>query len=113
MLKFRQMIERRVVRRVVSRLLDAGYLIEVDDPDVGPENKPTLHETLKDVVPHLFLMDDDRIWVHEKTYRSAIGWVYFVYGNDGWDVINDYTTNLEDVMKPVNDHADKLEELFG
>ena len=30
-----------------------------------------------------------------------------VYGNDGWDVVNDYTVNLESVMKRANLIADK------
>ncbi len=38
-----------------------------------------------------------------------IGWVRFIYGNDGWDVISDYTTNLEPVMKLVQPLIDRLE----
>jgi hypothetical protein len=34
--------------------------------------------------------------------------VRFVYGNDGYDVINDYTVDLEDVLKSVNEYADRM-----
>jgi hypothetical protein len=29
-------------------------------------------------------------------------------GNNGWDVISDYTVNLEKVLKPINEYADSL-----
>jgi hypothetical protein len=116
-LKFRQMLERRIVRRVMSGLLNAGYLIEVYDPEVyNPKiKKPTLHETLKDVVPDLFSCDNEMVYVHERQYRSAVGWVHFIYGNgnNGLDVIHDYSTNLEPQLKPVMDYVDTLQDRFG
>jgi len=30
------------------------------------------------------------------------------YGNDGWDVISDYTTNLEDTLAPLNKWCQEL-----
>ena len=38
-----------------------------------------------------------------------LGWVWFVYGNDGYDVISDYTANekIEALMVNVNKLADK------
>jgi hypothetical protein len=45
----------------------------------------------------------------DKDDRDAHGWVRFVYGNDGWDVVSDYTTNLEPHMK----NADKLADYYG
>jgi hypothetical protein len=41
------------------------------------------------------------------------GWVRFIFGNSGWDAISDYTTNFEDVLKPVLELSDKLCEKFG
>jgi len=41
------------------------------------------------------------------------GWVYFVYGNDGWDVVSDYTTNLEAVLKGSGELAERLEAEYS
>jgi hypothetical protein len=40
-------------------------------------------------------------------------WIHVIYGNgdDGLDVISDYTTNLEDVLKPVFDWIRTVEEI--
>jgi len=35
--------------------------------------------------------------------------VYFVLGNSGWDVISDYTTNLEALLAGANALAESLE----
>ena len=61
-----------------------------------------------------FVGDDCHIFVHEATGDlledgkiNSIGWVYLVFGNDGWDVISDYTTNLEFLMGEalkISDH---------
>jgi hypothetical protein len=51
-----------------------------------------------------FAGDDCHIFVHASEGEilienriNSIGWVYCVFGNDGWDVISDYTTNLDDL----------------
>lgn len=33
--------------------------------------------------------------------QHARSFVRFIYGNSGWDVVNDYGMSLEDVLKPV------------
>ena len=40
------------------------------------------------------------------------GWVYLVYGNDGWDVLADYTVNLGPSMQPANELSDQILEAF-
>ena len=35
-------------------------------------------------------------------------WVWFVYGNDGWDVVCDYTINLESIIDPIIEYACNL-----
>ena len=34
-----------------------------------------------------------------------------IYGNDGWDVVNDYTTNLEPLLAGATAEADRLEAM--
>ena len=53
--------------------------------------------------------DDDYLTVYRPDALSC-GWVgvRFIYGNDGYDVICDYTMSLESVLTPVNQLADEL-----
>jgi hypothetical protein len=53
----------------------------------------------------MFKTDQEHIRVFRD--NEQIGWVFFVYGNDGWDVVNDYTTNLEFIMQCANKIADQ------
>ena len=41
----------------------------------------------------------------------SIGWVYFVLGNDGYDVISDYLASslIESLVKGANELATKIE----
>ena len=36
------------------------------------------------------------------------GWVRLVFGNSGWDLISDYSVNLEEFLKPVDEIAKLL-----
>jgi hypothetical protein len=100
-------IEQRIARLTVKTLLAAGYALRVDN---GCDDElPTARFT--DATAALAAMgetDDERVFAFKS--GEPAGWVYFVYGNDGWDVINDYTTNLDDALAPVLAYIDKLTE---
>lgn len=105
-------IERDVVLMTVSALLSAGYAVGTDQ---AGEQDPAEHACMGLIAPikaELMDVDSERVYVFpvsdDGKIGDAIGWVYFVYGNDGYDVISDYTTNLEDVLKPVNDYTDAI-----
>lgn len=96
-------IERRIVRKVVRDSLAAGFALSVDDGGneiAGPYTKTG------DLYKALMETDDDRL-IFIKDGKE-VGWVRFVYGNDGWDVISDYTVNLEEVLKGANELSEKL-----
>lgn len=102
----RQAIERRIALAVVEAALHAGYLISVDNGE--DETLRSAHKSA--ILNAMFLTDEDRLYIWNGTER--LGWVYLVYGNDGWDVINDYTTNLDDlhIMDEANRLSDKYQE---
>ncbi len=105
--KFRQMIERRIAEEVITQALAAGFLISVED---GEEITLKKSRGKAKILEAMFTTDEDRLYFTKPGQKEGdSGWVYFVYGNDGWDVINDYTTNLEEMMKPVNALIDKIE----
>lgn len=98
----RRAVERRIVKRVVKAAFAAGYTLKVDDGedvlelnDVASVNKV------------MFSVDDENLLVFKD--KRKIGRVYFVYGNDGTDVICDYTTNLEAMLADATAFADRLD----
>lgn len=46
------------------------------------------HQNIKDIT----IVRYERLYVFKPGEKKPFAWVYFVYGNDGWDVISDYTT---------------------
>ena len=86
--KMRQIVEHEIAEAVVAELLKADYALLVDIGD--GETAPSVSWTL--IIKELFAGDDARLYAHKD--GKYFGWVYFVFGNDGWDVISDYTTNL-------------------
>jgi len=110
MLRTRQKIERQIVKKTIGELLAAGYGLGVADPDDDEwliENSTDADAVMKE----LMAADEEHLYVYRDGKR--IGWVYFVYGNSGWDVISDYTVNLEPVMKIVGELEDELEKKYA
>jgi hypothetical protein len=107
-LETRIMIEKRIARRVVRDLLAAGYELTVDNG--GDEAEIPWSRDFKTVVGAMFATDEETLVARKEGGRS---FVYFVYGNDGWDVVNDYGVSLEPVMAPINAYADTLCERYA
>ena len=55
----------------------------------------------------MFSTDEDYLYVHKG--KEKAGWVRFIYGESGWDVICDYTTNLESLMVEPNKISNKAQ----
>jgi hypothetical protein len=102
-------IEKKIAKAVVREAIKLGYTFEIDNGgDFGEEIKTTHEsETLKE----MFATDQDELYLIKDGKKA--GWVYFVYGNDGYDVISDYTVNLEDLLKPAIALASKLESQYA
>lgn len=96
-------IERKICRRAIRELRKAGYTLRIHSGDdwetttAAPENK---------LMRAMFNLDE--AWLIAFKDGRQCGWVRLVFGNDGWDVISDYSMNLEEALKPVNDYADGL-----
>lgn len=104
-------VERHIVRKTVKALLDAGYMLNVNNGGDGPElEQPTLSSV--DIIVALAETDSEHLLVYHgptvPAHGKSAGWVFFVYGNDGYDVISDYTVNLEPAIQPVLDYAETL-----
>lgn len=103
----RMRIEKEIVLKAVKDALDKGYLISIDN---GGEDFELAHSAdFKEIKKSLFLTDEERIYIEQKLPSISMGWIYCVYGNDGYDVISDYTTNLEELLKGAHAIAAKYE----
>jgi hypothetical protein len=99
--------ERRIARAVVKDLTRAGWFLAIHDG--GAQTiKPTQDRAA--VLRAMFTTDEDYILAFQSAdARRHSGMVRFVYGNDGWDVISDYTCALESDMRAALAVVDKLE----
>jgi hypothetical protein len=102
-IKARARMEASIVLRLLETLIAAGYSVSVDDGDGDAQSG-----TVEKLAGIIFSVDASLVEVCRG--RKWIGTVSLVLGNDGWDVISDYTTSLEDIIKPANDYADRLAE---
>ena len=96
-IKMRQLVEREIAHQVIVDLLKAGYLLGVYDGE-----EVTIHHSKDAKKIEAALFTTDGIFVYtkgdDKKDSRPQYWVRLVYGNDGWDVINDYTVHLEPVI---------------
>ena len=103
----RQRIEREIVTAVVQAAHEQGFTFMINNGGDDDEEIATsgIEETLKE----MFATDEERLFLVKD--GRWFGWVLFVYGNDGWDVISDYTTKLDDIGLLKN--AEKISEKYS
>lgn len=99
--EMRRRVEREIVRRFVDDALAAGYRLAVslergfdlDEMLLGSTDpQRIMDEAFADDDCHLFVQPQQGPTTEEGAVVS-LGWVYLVFGNDGWDVVCDYSAN--------------------
>lgn len=99
-------VEGRIARKVIKIALQQSCLISVHD---GEEITVRKSKDAKAIEAAMFTTDEDFLIIHDKDGKR-IGQINFVYGNDGWDVISDYSTFLDiPIMEEVNAWIEKNE----
>lgn len=105
--KMRQEVERKIVTAAVDQALAAGFYLNVDN---GGDDLELRQPTNKrhEILEALFASDEDRLHYFklDGVLFRPTGWAFFVYGNDGWDVLSDYTVHLEPHLTEANKIAD-------
>lgn len=101
-------IEKRIVKKVVEDALAAGYDVSVHN---GGDDYEYTGTDKKRILEELFACDEEWLCLHKN--GKYVGQVYFIYGNDGYDVICDYSVSLNDVLKGANELANKLANQYG
>lgn len=95
--------ELKIVHAILTEAHKNGYDVVIWDS----EEAVFLHNDHNQEIDYCFNLDEAQLVLKEN--NREIGWIYLVFGNDGYDVISDYTTNLESFLKPVFELVDKIE----
>jgi hypothetical protein len=92
-------IEAKLVRKVVRALAKAGHPVS----SVWDGVETTSVRTERDIMEQVFNLDEAFLQTEDDN------WVRLTMGNE-WDVITDYTTDLEAALQPVSDYIDKHQQ---
>lgn len=96
-------IEQKIIRRAVTDILGKGYKISLYD---GGEFTVKRSTDLNLILNATQTTDRDMLKVYDGD--ELIGTIILIYGNDGHDVIADYSLSLEEVLKGAGLLADEL-----
>lgn len=91
----RALLELEIVHGLIDAAETHGYFFRVEEE---PRAK-----SAEDLIYQLFDLDDATLLVFDG--GKEIGWIRLVFGNSGYDLISDYSTNLESFLSPVNEMA--------
>ena len=116
----RQLIERTIIRCTVRTILAAqaeggpAYTISVYD---GEETPLARSRDLNAIMAAIMSTDGDALLVRRAIVPSSdrryyVGAINLLYGNDGYDVIADYSVSLDDLLKVPNALAEVLGDLL-
>lgn len=110
-------IEKRIVRRFVKDAIAKGYRLgvslergyDVEDMLLGSSDvEKIMAEAFAGDEAHIFVQPGEGELVTGDGQVVSEGWVFIVLGNDGYDVISDYTVNLESLLTNANQLAERL-----
>lgn len=101
-----------VAAKIVRRALDLGYVVSVNDSE---EFTIKRSDNYQDIINALQTTDDDYLHFYKAGSRNRTGWVHLVYGNDGIDVVSDYTVSdaMDQILSTANAMNDKVEKQFN
>lgn len=97
--------ERLIVRTLIAAVQLAGWtLYAVNDGEASPAAQTA------DRAIELGCNLDGCHLMFEREGRGEYSWVYLIFGNgnDGLDVVSDYTTNLEDPVTSIDAFIEQL-----
>lgn len=94
-----RIIEEKITQKVIELAIAAGFELRVND---GEETVTPRTQDKGVLFGAMFSTDEDYLLFYMPGVKKRVGWVMFVYGNDGTDVISDYSTSLDDLMIVVD-----------
>jgi hypothetical protein len=118
--KMRQEVERKIVGQFVKDALAAGYRLAVslergydrDEMLIGSTNfDKIMEEAFAGDESHIFIQPKEGPTTTAEGQCISEGWVFCVMGNDGWDVISDYSAN--ELTEKLLAEANKVSEQYA
>lgn len=103
--KARIALEKRIASKIVHAALAHDWSVSTNDGESWNINKS---RKFPEIMASLFTTDEDGLYFFDDQGRRT-GWVILIYGNEGYDVVSDYSTRIEAMMAPINDYADKFD----
>ncbi|MGY3428588.1 hypothetical protein [Bradyrhizobium canariense] len=89
-------IDREIATKVVDALITDGYSITCDLQDLEPE---FVRSTDRDgILEYMWQMEWVEMNVHKENLR---GWLRLIFGENGFDLVQDYTVDLEHIVEPI------------
>lgn len=106
-MRIRQQAEREIVRATIEAVIKHVYLLHSVDNGEDITEVRTVDEAME----LAFACDEAYInFRSPQITQHIVAWIYIVLGNEGWTVISDYTTNLDDAIKDTDALVEAWEE---
>jgi len=108
--------ERAIAERLVTDALAQGFQVSVNDGEGWVLKRSTDVEA---VMAALFSTDEDYIRIRKDGEQSSVGTFTLIYGNDGWDVIADWSysaeteAQMEQIQRGASELATAIEMKYG
>ena len=99
----RQRIEKAVINALLITAIQQGYTVSVDNGEYISTKRST---DRKVILADLMACDEESLILHKDNKRAR---VFLVYGNDGWDVIVDYSLSIEHLMESAERVSDAIQ----
>jgi hypothetical protein len=104
----RHEIKFAIARQAIRDLLAGGYSISLHD---GEDIVVSSSTVCTDILNAMFSGDEETLIVN--TPEGDCCTVHFVYGNDGYGVICDYSVSLDKTLKNSRKLADQLKKQYS
>jgi hypothetical protein len=100
----RQATEQRIAGLVLQAMVESGRTIHLS---LWSDGSNVEQVSVEKALEHLASVDDEV--VRFRLDGKPAGAVQFVFGNDGWDCLADYSSSLEALLAPALAEADRAE----
>jgi len=103
-------MERQVIKALVNEAFKRGFTKIIID-NGGDAGEDITCTNTKEVMASIRQTDEEHMFfVHPDNPKMS--WVFLVYGNDGYDVIADHSTSLDELIETLDPLIHTLEAQF-
>ena len=103
-------MERQIVKALVNEAFKWGFTKIIID-NGGDAGEDITCTNTKEVMASIRQTDEEHMFfVHPDNPKMS--WVFLVYGNDGYDVIADHSTSLDELIETLDPLTIRLEAQF-